>query len=1344
MNDLDRKQSIESCLKAFGTASFRENALSLFETLGYKSERRYILEPNTATQFFDTFAHQRAVKPENALLSDWKTVDFLFQLTDAEVQKAGQEQLEFDSKGKFDGSVIESYLFIAIDLNKERYTRTQLSSITRSVNRLFDMPVMVLYRHGDAITLAIIRRRLHKRDESRDVLDKVTLIKDIKFSDPLRAHIEILNDLSLSALYDEFYLHNFVGLHQAWEKRLDSYALNERFYREVANWYFWALQRNDLVYPRNVKGEEQRSIFLIRLLTRLIFCWFLQEKGLIPRDLFRRHYVNKMLADFSPDSGTYYQAFLQNLFFATLNQERDNRGFRKKYKGTRDGNRGITTLYRYADLLKTPDAFIEMLQAVPFVNGGLFDCLDDVERKPNIRIDDFSEEKDNKLCLPNDLFYGEEREVDLSAVYDDSRRKREHVQGLIEILGRYKFTVEENTPLEQEIALDPELLGKVFENLLASYNEETRTTARKATGSYYTRREIVNYMVDEALLAYLKGALPAAGQDSTADIEARLRQIFSADAAHFENPLAPKETERLIAAIDQVKILDPACGSGAFPMGALHRLVDLLQKLDPNNSAWKRKQLAKAQAYCEFLQQANAPQAEIDEVDNRIADVERSFDSQFHALDFARKLYLIENCIYGVDIQPIACQIAKLRFFIALIVDQNVNDSAPNRGVRALPNLETKIVAADTLTPIERPEEHQFSLVDFQIRSLREKLENVRHDYFMARTPATKAKCRQRDAELRQEISEVLRENGWPTKVAKAMAGWDPYDQNTHAKFFDSEWMFGIPVRKVRKDEHIPATLLGHFSFVNELSGQLELTSQPNEIESGFDVVIGNPPYIRIQTLKQKDPELVKFLKEHYASASKGNYDVYVVFVERGMQLLKPSGNLAYILPHKFFNSQYGEQLRGLIGRGRYLNHVVHFGDLQVFPGAANYVCLLFLNKLGVDSLKFVQVKDLAIWLNTAKGIEAIIPSSKIGSEPWNFVVGQDISVISKLDEIKTRLGTFSQKISQGIRTSANDVFVLDIVEERKNLITAFSTQLNREVIIEREMVSLFLQGKEIKPYIIQPSGKIVIIPYGDENGRVELISLKQLRQKYPNTYEYLLANKRFLENREDGRMRGEAWYGYIYPKNLEVMRLPKLIVPDIADRASFALDAEGNYAFTSGYGIILKPTAKVSLEFILGLVNSRVLDYYWRKISTSLRGGFYRYFTQFIEQLPIPSASEKQHEAICKITEYILWLQNKSQTRDIVLSDLRDPLMLGYFEQVINGLVYELFFPEELHSVRLYPCELVEEAQLPKLKDISDSQRLNILRKTFEQLYDTNHPLRGCLFSLRSLESVRIIEGQE
>jgi hypothetical protein len=224
------------------------------------------------------------------------------------------------------------------------------------------MPAMLLFKHGDTLTLAVIKRRLHKRDESRDVLEKVTLIKDVTFNDPLRAHIEIFCDLSVSALFEEFHFHNFVGLHEAWEKRLASYALNERFYREIANWYFWALLHNGVTLPRSIEAiqdrserDKQRSIFFIRLLTRLIFCWFLQEKRLVPRDIFRERVARTLLKDFSPNAGTYYRAFMQNLFFATLNQEQERRGWRKKYKGSRDGNRGVTNLWRYQALVSEPD-----------------------------------------------------------------------------------------------------------------------------------------------------------------------------------------------------------------------------------------------------------------------------------------------------------------------------------------------------------------------------------------------------------------------------------------------------------------------------------------------------------------------------------------------------------------------------------------------------------------------------------------------------------------------------------------------------------------------------------------------------------------------------------------------------------------------------------------------------------------------------------------------------------------------------------------------------------------------------------------------------------------------------
>ncbi len=280
------------------------------------------------------------------------------------------------------------------------------------------------------------------------------------------------------------------------------------------------------------------------------------------------------------------------------------------------------------------------------------------------------------------------------------------MRGLIQILSRYKFTVEENTPLEEEIALDPELLGKVFENLLASYNPDTSTTARKALGAFYTPREIVSYMVDESLKSYLSTQVPRC--------KSVLEELFSVKATLKD--IKQETRDALIAAIGRVKILDPACGSGAFPMGALQRLVDLLQKLDPNNESWKRDRLADAKRYRSVLQEAGASKSEIEACDARIADIEKSFDTRFHALDFARKLYLIENCIYGVDIQPIATQIAKLRFFISLIVDQKLDTSVSNLGVRPLPNLETKIVAADALIPA-RPKSGQLLLSSEELRN---------------------------------------------------------------------------------------------------------------------------------------------------------------------------------------------------------------------------------------------------------------------------------------------------------------------------------------------------------------------------------------------------------------------------------------------------------------------------------------------------------------------------------------------------------------------------------------------------------------------------------------------------
>ena len=506
MNEQEVKKAIETALQTFPNQPLADAASHLFEVLGYTSQRRLKLSPNTLDTFVATFAQGETLNDQYALPGEWKSIDFLFQLTDDEIRAAGHQQFLFESKGTYNGAVINSFLFFALELQGNHYTRTALAGITREINKLFAMPAIVLFRHGETLTLAVINRRPHKRDEGKDVLEKVTLIQDIQCSNTHRAHIEILFDLSLGALHDKHGFTNFVELQAAWQKTLDTSALNKRFYQELANWYFWALPQARFPQhaPKDADGRD--SLSLIRLITRVIFCWFLKEKGLLPDALFDPRQVPALLNDVNPKESTYYQAILQNLFFATLNQEMDKREFRK------DGQHFMAhNLYRYRRLLKNPDEVLKLFASIPFMNGGLFECLDKTlgtrEKPDYVRIDGFSDRDDNPLKIPNDLFFGAEREVDLSAAYGAARYRKAKVCGLIHILERYKFTVAENTPIEEEIALDPELLGKVFENLLAAYNPETGATARKQTGSFYTPREIVNYMVDESLLASLKTKL---------------------------------------------------------------------------------------------------------------------------------------------------------------------------------------------------------------------------------------------------------------------------------------------------------------------------------------------------------------------------------------------------------------------------------------------------------------------------------------------------------------------------------------------------------------------------------------------------------------------------------------------------------------------------------------------------------------------------------------------------------------------------------------------------------------------------------------------------------------------
>ena len=286
-------------------------------------------------------------------------------------------------------------------------------------------------------------------------------------------------------------------------------VVTKQFYQEIANWYFWAM--DEVEFPDDVeKDKEQRNAkSLIRLITRLIFIWFMKEKNLVPKTLFEKSFVDKVLNYKDKTGSTYYKAILQNLFFATLNtpMKKDDPNSRifvedAEKKGYISDAHLEQGYYRYSRFIKDKDLFLKQFENVPFLNGGLFESLD---KGRDLRVDCFSDNPKNetRLKVPDELFFlDKEIEVDISKYVDNGKNKK--VTGLLQILNKYNFTIDENTPIDQDVALDPELLGKVFENLLASYNPETSAPARKATGSYYTPREIVDYMVEESLIEYCK------------------------------------------------------------------------------------------------------------------------------------------------------------------------------------------------------------------------------------------------------------------------------------------------------------------------------------------------------------------------------------------------------------------------------------------------------------------------------------------------------------------------------------------------------------------------------------------------------------------------------------------------------------------------------------------------------------------------------------------------------------------------------------------------------------------------------------------------------------------------
>jgi type I restriction-modification system DNA methylase subunit len=646
--------------------------------------------------------------------------------------------------------------------------------------------------------------------------------------------------------------------------------VNKEFYKQIAQ-YFYRLTGKDgktreLDLPDNGSvNPKYLEEFSVRLIGRIIFCWFLKHKKsaagipLIPETVLSSNAVTV----------EYYHSLLERLFFEVMN----------------------TPSPRKPEL----SSFIPEHQQIPFLNGGLFEPHEN---------DYYEKGMNPALKIPDSWF-----------------------TDFFRLLEQYNFTIDENTAVDAEVSVDPEMMGRIFENLLAEVNPETGETARKSTGSYYTPRVIVDYMVEQSLKQYLL-TKTAIGEDKADALLSYEKEL--------EN-WTESEKESVVVALREIKILDPACGSGAFPLGILHRMIIALEKVDPELVIWRKVFLKGLDS---FVRQT---------VEKNISKSNWSY---------IRKLMIIRDSIYGVDIQPIAVEISKLRCFLSLVVDEIVLDGELHRGIEPLPNLEFKFVAANSLVGLPPMINRQTGLRPMETEIKDEDpvvlLKNIRDAYL--RSYGDEKKKLERDfMAMRTRMIEHNINWGGKDAMALQIASWNPFSYESSA-WFEPDWMFGVSDR--------------------------------------FDIVIANPPY---DVLSANYPN-IEYFKARYVVSRGGKNNLYKLFFERGLDVLKINGILTYISPRNYLTSADSISLRRLLATKTTLKEIAEYSEAdKIFEAVTQAVCTIVLVKSVPSNSRFCYIRN-----QKCESIE----QNKVIKDSRHFIKGTN-PVIKKMEAQFNRLEDF-------------------------------------------------------------------------------------------------------------------------------------------------------------------------------------------------------------------------------------------------------------------------------------------------------------------------------------------------
>ena len=864
---------------------------------------------------------------------------------------------------------------------------------------------------------------------------------------------------------------------------------------------------------------------------------------------------------------------------------------------------------------------------IPYLNGGLFD-------------------KDSV----------DELDIDFPYTY---------FKELMEFFSQYNFTIDENDPDDSEVGIDPEMLGHIFENLLED---------NKDKGAFYTPKEIVQYMCRQSVIQYLKTHEPS---DQYADAIEQLINDGVVSPILQSKSIAARFTQLL----KEVKVCDPAIGSGAFPMGILYVLYHAIHHLHSH------------------------------------AEPHGNFDSTQTKRD------IIQNNIFGVDIEQGAVDIARLRFWLALVVD--ADEPQP------LPNLDYKITCGNSLLsryPIDAPIENVF--VEYN-KGKKEDEKMTLAKYKELVSNYTNTSNHQTKNLFRTTIEEIKK--AFKVELSKQDI-MDVVKIKKQINDIETPNLFGEELNNVQKNklnklkkeleqkEEEKADILNNKIYENAFEWRFEFPQllDDNGVFTGFDIVIGNPPYLRIQGIRDTNPAFAEELVKKYHSAT-GSFDLYATFAERGLQVIRQSGIVNYIMPDKWTNAAFGKGLREVVSEQRAAHKIISFGAYQVF-NASTYTALQWF-KPNSEYLEYYQLdrnletnQELDIYLKSIKDRDAsIVDANKIDKNSWVLTVGATSTILQKLESHPRRISDIFDKIFQGLATSKDDVYFLyNCIENDKNII-GYSKQLERTVSIEKGLIKPLLKGEDVHRYDNIKTNRYVIFPYKLNNGKAVLYSEKELSVLFPNGYSYLKECEDILRNREKGRFNIDGeWFQYGRKQGILSAEKEKLVAPDISMGGNFAYDVEGKfYQTTTIYGYIKKSEISESYKFWMALLNSRLCWWFLTNTGTTLANGFFRFKPDYIKQFPVPEfkLTSKGEMLVIKLTDFLLYLYDKNN--DDILTHTTNKRLATHIEEIIDMIFYELYFEQHMKDNHI---DVISDLNNYEWSNISNASTIESFYKWYQQ----------------------------